>query len=339
MARFRLMYLALTACVSLSVTALGRREGFALERREPRGLAHHHARSVDLRSADTTSATAATYSISSEGSLSSSGGPYGPYAMAATSTAAPSETGTGSAASAYASGTSATSDLSAYATKGSATAAWSSMAAPMATPSGMSGTAPASANASVDVVVLQLAVVLEAFEGAFYREGLKRFGLQDMMAAGLSQAQALVVIEQLQIFVADEQNHFDALSGALIARGSQVPSGCGFDFGKTMSTPLAFLAAARTIEAVGVSAYLGAARLLQSPDLLQAAASILTLEARHQSLLNVLNGGSYAPQSFDIQLTPQAVLALVGGFLTGCKPSDLGLTGESESAAPTVGTY
>lgn len=65
------------------------------------------------------------------------------------------------------------------------------------------------------------------------------------------------------------------------------------------------------------------AHLLKSADLLEAAASILTLEARHQSLLNVLNGGSFNPQSFDIQLTPQAVLSLVGGFLTGCQASDL----------------
>lgn len=68
------------------------------------------------------------------------------------------------------------------------------------------------------------------------------------------------------------------------------------------------------------------AHLLESADLLEAAGSILTLEARHQSLLNVLNGGSFNPHSFDIQLTPQAVLALVGGFLTGCEAKDLGLT-------------
>lgn len=48
-------------------------------------------------------------------------------------------------------------------------------------------------NAHVLIGRRALVLVLQAFEGAFYREGLKRFGLQDMMAAGLSQAQALVV--------------------------------------------------------------------------------------------------------------------------------------------------
>lgn len=114
------------------------------------------------------------------------------------------------------------------------------------------------------------------------------------------------------------------------------------------------------LEAVGVSAYLGAVRrayspslfssdrsrpstdphtrgrtlrarpfphskahLLTDPSLLLAASSIVTLEARHQSLLNVLNGGSFNPQAFDIALTPQAVLSLAGPFLAGCDATEL----------------
>lgn len=65
------------------------------------------------------------------------------------------------------------------------------------------------------------------------------------------------------------------------------------------------------------------ANLISDPSLLTAAASIGTLEARHQSLLNALNGGSYGAQAFDLALPPQAVLALASGFLTGCQPSDL----------------
>ena len=116
------------------------------------------------------------------------------------------------------------------------------------------------------------------------------------------------------------------------------------------SQPVTFLQTARVLEAVGVGAYLGAVRppstmtlalerrvadaraplerpqahLLTDPSLLLAASSIVTLEARHQSLLNVLNGGSFGPQqSFDLPLTPQGVLALAGGFLVGCDASEL----------------
>lgn len=42
-------------------------------------------------------------------------------------------------------------------------------------------------------------------------------------------------MEQIQLIIVDEQNHFDALSGALVALGAQVPTSCGFDFSKSMS--------------------------------------------------------------------------------------------------------
>ena len=81
---------------------------------------------------------------------------------------------------------------------------------------------------------------------------------------------------------------------------------------------------ARVVENLGVAAYLGAARLVSDPVLLTAAASIVTVEARHQSILNVLNSGTAIPQAFDIPLLPQEVLALAGGFISGC---DVGISG------------
>lgn len=83
-------------------------------------------------------------------------------------------------------------------------------------------------------------------------------------------------------------------------------------------------ATARLVENVGVGAYLGAASLVSDPVLLTAAASILTVEARHQTMLNVLNGATAIPQPFDIPLTPPQVLALAGAFVSGC---DLGVPG------------
>jgi hypothetical protein len=82
---------------------------------------------------------------------------------------------------------------------------------------------------------------------------------------------------------------------------------------------------ARVVENVGVGAYLGGATLLNDPVLLDAAASILTVEARHQTILNVLDLGSAIPQSFDIALAPEEVLAIAGGFVSGCT---LPVTGE-----------
>ena len=87
-------------------------------------------------------------------------------------------------------------------------------------------------------------------------------------------------------------------------------------------------ATARIVEAVGVSAYLGGAALMSDPVLLTSAASILTVEARHQTILNILSGvGTTIPDPFDFALTPSEVLALVGPFFKG--PCDLGISGMS----------
>lgn len=78
-------------------------------------------------------------------------------------------------------------------------------------------------------------------------------------------------------------------------------------------------ATARVVENVGVGAYLGAAHLVTDPVLLTAAASILTVEARHQTILNIINGGSAIPQAFDIALSPSEVLAIASPFISGCE--------------------
>ena len=77
-------------------------------------------------------------------------------------------------------------------------------------------------------------------------------------------------------------------------------------------------ATARVVENLGVSAYLGAANLISDPQLLTAAASIMSVEARHQSVLNILQGGSAIPQAFDIAFTPSEVLAVASPFISGC---------------------
>ncbi len=83
-------------------------------------------------------------------------------------------------------------------------------------------------------------------------------------------------------------------------------------------------AAARVVENAGVAAYLGALLLVGDPDILTVAGSIATVEARHQTMLNVLNKGSAIPQAFDMPLNPSEVLAMAGPLITGC---DLGIPG------------
>lgn len=85
-------------------------------------------------------------------------------------------------------------------------------------------------------------------------------------------------------------------------------------------------ATARVLEIVGVSAYLGGAALVSDPVLLIEAATILTVEARHQTILNALSGdGTAIPNAFDFALTPSEVLALASLFFKG--RCDVGIPG------------
>jgi hypothetical protein len=70
-----------------------------------------------------------------------------------------------------------------------------------------------------------------------------------------------------------------------------------------------------TLENVGVAAYDGAGQFLKNADLLTAAGSIVAVEARHASYLNLVNGTSPFPAAVETPMTPDEVLAAAGGFI------------------------
>ncbi|KAJ6543860.1 ferritin-like domain-containing protein [Mycena capillaripes] len=173
-----------------------------------------------------------------------------------------------------------------------------------------------------DVLVFQFANVLEQLETEFYKQGIAKFQDSDFQAAGFSSS--LIATQTLTTIQSDEATHTTVLQSALQSFGKD-PLLCKFNFDSALTDVNTLAATARTVEYLGVAAYLGGATLLDDPVLLDAAASILTVEARHQTLLNILSGqGSAIPSAFDIPFTPQEVLSLAGGFVDG--PCDLGLT-------------
>lgn len=139
-------------------------------------------------------------------------------------------------------------------------------------------------------------------------------------------AKATAITQQIQRQLVDEQTHVQTLQAAIQAAGGTPFAGCQFNFRSVLTDPITFISSARSIEAAGVGAYIGGASLITNPGVLGAAATILPIESRHSSILNLFAGGSPTPQSFDIPLTPPQVLAVVGGLLQNCQASDLGLT-------------
>ncbi|KZP21753.1 hypothetical protein FIBSPDRAFT_740051 [Athelia psychrophila] len=187
--------------------------------------------------------------------------------------------------------------------------------------------------AAADILVLQFADVLEQLESQFYSEALSTFQIADFVTAGFSDAQ--IPIQLFTNIQVDESTHSTILQAAIKAEGAQPLSGCKFDFSSVLTDVATMAATARLVENVGVGAYLGAATLLTDPQLLSAAATILTIEARHQTILNLIAGGTAIPASFDIALTPPQVLAIAGAFISGC---DTGITSNTPLAVTNKGT-
>ena len=113
---------------------------------------------------------------------------------------------------------------------------------------------------------------------------------------------------------------------ALKSFGETPITSCKFKFDSALTDVATMAATARVVENVGVTAYLGGATLITDPVLLTAAGSILTVEARHSTVLNILSStGTSVPAAFDFALMPSEVLAIAGAFIDG--PCDLGITG------------
>jgi len=193
------------------------------------------------------------------------------------------------------------------------------LAAPLLVSARPIRTRAASAN---DALVFNFANVLEQLENQFYAQALAKFSDSDFSAAGFS-----TDIIPSQIFTAiqsEEASHQSFLQQALLDNGA-TPLNCSFNFDSVLTDVTTMAATARVVEYLGVTAFQGGATLIDDPIFLDAAASILTVESRHQTLLNILSGtGSAIPQAFDLAFTPQEVLSIAGGFISG--PCDIGIT-------------
>jgi hypothetical protein len=131
-------------------------------------------------------------------------------------------------------------------------------------------------------------------------------------------------------------NTYHLFQSALKALGQSPIDNCKFDFSSALVDLPTTLATARVVENLGVTAYLGGATLLTDPVILDAAGSILTIEARHSTVLNILSGsGTAVPSAFDIPFTPSEVLALASPFISGC---DTGIPANTPLSITNTGT-
>jgi hypothetical protein len=164
--------------------------------------------------------------------------------------------------------------------------------------------------------ILNYALTLEHLEATLYRQAIQNFTEADFTNAGFNGSMFYQTLKEVG---RDEQIHVEFLTTALKAAGVAPVAECTYDFGMGKAlTPASFLALASVIEGVGVSAYLGAAALITNKAYLTAAASILTVEARHSAFIRGSLSQLPVPQPFDIPLDFDQVYSLAAPFIVSC---------------------
>ncbi|MFB6228538.1 MAG: ferritin-like domain-containing protein, partial [Halobacteriales archaeon] len=168
-------------------------------------------------------------------------------------------------------------------------------------------------------------------ENAFYRDGLETFADDELMAADALSVFGEEVRMQVPSHLKRVGNHEAAHVSALTTtienlNGTPVMEG-EYEFG--YSTPSEFLGVAKALENTGVAAYAGAAPTVSNDDVFAAAIGIHSVEARHASFLNALNGTSPFPDGVDTPKTMAEVTEIAGQFIV---EEEAPSTPESETA-------
>ncbi len=152
-----------------------------------------------------------------------------------------------------------------------------------------------------DVEIFNFALLLEYTQAAFYNETVERAELTDEL------------FEFAKVVANHERAHVDYLLEAL---GSEARDAPVTDFGNATTDPNAFGAAAVTLEDVAVAAYNGQAANL-TKGALRAAATIISVDARHAAWARSIIGEPPAADAVDAPLTAEEATARLEetGFL------------------------
>ncbi len=184
--------------------------------------------------------------------------------------------------------------------------------------------AAAAAQLNSDMDILMFALTLEHLEDAAYR------------AANGSGLLSGSVAEYFKAFGDHEHAHVVALTDVINKLGGKpVAAQASYNLPKfnNQDEVVKFFA---QVEEVGAGAYLGAAPLLQSKDLLAAAAAIHNVEAQHASTLRAVMGDAEPAPAFGSPLTYAQVIAAVTPLLAATAPPATGKAYTYENPAPSL---
>ena len=153
-----------------------------------------------------------------------------------------------------------------------------------------------------DMGILGYALTLEYLETQFYADAAK---------SGKLKGKVLAVAKE---FGEQESEHVKALEATIKKPGGTLPPKPKAKF--PLKDEKSILKLAATVENLGANAYLGQAGNIENKDVLAAALSIHTVEARHAAVLNTVIGMDITPDgAFSKPASADEVLKAVKPFL------------------------
>ena len=152
-----------------------------------------------------------------------------------------------------------------------------------------------------DLGIANYALTLEYLEAQFY---------SDAAESGMLKGK---ILELAKGFGAEEQEHVDALIAMIKKAGGKPAAKPMAKF--PLDSEMAILKLAATVENLGANAYLGQAGNIQDKEILAAALSIHSVEARHAAVLNLATKAPVSSGAFAKPATAAEVLKSVKPFL------------------------
>ncbi|KAI5212532.1 hypothetical protein AUEXF2481DRAFT_255773 [Aureobasidium subglaciale EXF-2481] len=162
-----------------------------------------------------------------------------------------------------------------------------------------------------DIIGLQLAGYLENLELSLYSGGCEGFTNVQWATDGFPatfQQDVCAIAEQ-------QQNQTEFISTTLETNGIPAPQACSYSL--SYDSPTSFVLLANQITSLSLGYYLGSLAGF-SPELQTVAASILSVEARHDAIIRNGMGASPFPTNQDVPLSSIWAYNLAQNYTTSC---------------------
>src|SRR4051794_6397700 len=157
-----------------------------------------------------------------------------------------------------------------------------------------------------DSAILDFALRLETLEANFYDRALKQ--VPDM---------SLAVRHVIQDVRDHEHQHAETVNAMLLQLGISASPAPKLHFGDAFSSEQRFLEVAAQLEDTGVAAYNGAVPELFTSGIIDLAAQIVQVEARHAALIRDFRGEPIADAAFDKPLDEPHASARIKPYIAG----------------------